>query len=69
MSEEQAAPAIESAMTIVPLRYARASIAFYADVLSFNTRFLAENQNFAMIMREHHVERPLRPPAVFDREV
>lgn len=50
MSQQERGPAIESAMTIVPVRDVRASIAFYADILGFETRFLADDGDFAMVM-------------------
>lgn len=43
-------PTIESAMTIVPVRDVHISIAFYNDVLGFETRFLAEDGSLAIVM-------------------
>ena len=51
MSKEQAAPAIESAMTIVPVRDARESAAFYCDVLGFEVAFLAADASLAIVTR------------------
>ena len=43
-------PTIESAMTIVPVRDVPISVAFYTDVLNFETRFLAEDGSIAIVM-------------------
>ena len=47
---EDKEPAIEDAVAIVPVRDIEATVDFYADVLGFERRFIADDKSFAIVI-------------------
>ncbi|MGB0697695.1 MAG: bleomycin resistance protein [Rhodospirillaceae bacterium] len=43
-------PIIEDAVSIVPVRDAAATVAFYVDILGFEARFVSDDKSFAILI-------------------